>query len=216
MTWLIKEVYASALTWTLLSCRFVVFLKKCLYIENLKRETVSTDVGKAVGLRLAGTRGERVFLLLTKNFLVVSCARSITEFILKQRSWVNMRVIEVAQTAWKRSFVDVDELKSLLFRTPRKLILFIWKEWATKTFLPVKATHPVNRTSFGGFAYLFECLSVTLGNSLGLRSQMSPFQCFFMTENIFRFVSVSSNCLKLEILFFISMNPNSLNGAFLL
>lgn len=30
-----------------------------------------------------------------------------------------MRVIEVAQTA---------ELKSLLFRTPRKLILFIWKE----------------------------------------------------------------------------------------
>lgn len=216
MTWLIKEVYASALTWTLLSCRFVVFLKKCLYIENLKRETVSTDVGKAVGLRLAGTRSERVFLLLTKNFLVVSCARSITEFILKQRSWVNMRVIEVAQTAWKRSFVDVHELKSLLFRTPRKLILFIWKEWATKTFLPVKATHPVNRTSFGGFAYLFECLSVTFGNSLGLRSQMSPFQCFFMTENIFRFVPVSSNCLKLEILFFISMNPNSLNGAFLL
>lgn len=39
-----------------------------------------------------------------------------------------MRVIEVAQTAWKRSFVDVDELKSLLFRTPRKLILFIWRE----------------------------------------------------------------------------------------
>lgn len=39
-----------------------------------------------------------------------------------------MRVIEVAQTAWKRSFVDVHELKSLLFRTPRKLILFIWKE----------------------------------------------------------------------------------------
>lgn len=37
-----------------------------------------------------------------------------------------------------------------------------------------------------------------------------------MTENIFRFVSVSSNCLKLEILFFTSMNPNSLNGAFLL
>lgn len=50
---------------------------------------------------------------------------------------------------------------------------------------------------------------------------MSPFQCFFMTENIFRFVSVSSNCLKLDILFFYLNEPKQfkrcippLNAAF--